>query len=76
MKKISVVIPNYNGIQYVKTCLDSLLVQTMKDWEILFVDNGSTDGSRELVENEYPMVRVIALPENMGFQATVYRSIS
>ena len=43
MKKISVVIPNYNGIQYVKTCLDSLLVQTMKDWDILFVDNGSSD---------------------------------
>ena len=75
MKKISVVIPNYNGIQYVKTCLDSLLVQTMKDWEMLFVDNGSTDGSRELVENEYPMVKVIALPENMGFCRAVNEGI-
>ena len=75
MKKVSVVIPNYNGMQYVKKCLDSLMVQTLKEWEILFVDNGSTDGSRELVEQEYPMVKVIALPENMGFCRAVNEGI-
>lgn len=71
MKKVSVIIPNYNGMQYVKRCLDSLMVQTLKDWEILFIDNGSADGSRELVEKEYPLVRVIALPENLGFCGAV-----
>ncbi|MGN0262992.1 MAG: glycosyltransferase family 2 protein [Oliverpabstia sp.] len=71
MKKVSVIIPNYNGMQYVKHCLDSLMEQTLKDWEILFIDNGSADGSRELVEKEYPLVRVIALPENLGFCGAV-----
>ena len=71
MKKVSVIIPNYNGMQYVKRCLDSLMAQTLKDWEILFIDNGSADGSRELVEKEYPLVRVIALPENLGFCGAV-----
>ena len=75
MKKVSVVIPNYNGMQYVKKCLDSLMVQTLKEWEILFVDNGSTDGSRELVEQQYPIVKVIALPENMGFCRAVNEGI-
>lgn len=67
MKRVSVVIPNYNGMQYIKACLDSLMQQTIKDWEILFVDNGSTDGSREFVEREYPQVTVIPLSENTGF---------
>lgn len=71
MKKVSVIIPNYNGMQYVKRCLDSLMEQTLKDWEILFIDNGSADGSRELVEKEYPLVKVIALPENLGFCGAV-----
>ena len=71
MKKVSVIIPNYNGMQYVKRCLESLMAQTLKDWEILFIDNGSADGSRELVEKEYPLVKVIALPENLGFCGAV-----
>ncbi|NCB91602.1 MAG: glycosyltransferase family 2 protein [Clostridia bacterium] len=71
MKKVSVIIPNYNGMQYVKRCLDSLRKQTLKEWEVLFVDNGSTDGSKELVEREYPEVKVIALPENLGFCGAV-----
>lgn len=71
MKKVSVIIPNYNGMQYVERCLDSLRVQTLREHEILFVDNGSVDGSRELVEEKYPEVKVIALPENLGFCGAV-----
>lgn len=75
MKKVSVIIPNYNGMQYVKRCLDSLKVQTLKEFDILFVDNGSTDGSRELVEKEYPYVKVIPLAENEGFCKAVNEGI-
>ena len=46
MKEVSVVIPNYNGIGYIRPCLDSLMTQTVSDFEILVVDNGSGDGSR------------------------------
>ena len=67
MKKITVVIPNFNGIQYVERCLDSLKRQTFSEFDVIFVDNGSVDGSRELTEEKYPWVRVIALAENTGF---------
>lgn len=68
---VSVVIPNYNGMQYVKRCLDSLEKQTLTSREIIFVDNGSTDGSREYVQQNYPSVRLEALPENTGFCGAV-----
>ena len=44
MKKITVVIPNFNGIQYVERCLDSLKRQTFSEFDVIFVDNGSVDG--------------------------------
>ena len=66
MQEISVVIPNYNGLKYVRGCLDSLRAQTFSGFTVIFVDNGSTDGSRQLVEQEYPEVQVVALPENLG----------
>ena len=67
MREVSVVIPNYNGIEYIKTCLDALQRQTYGMVPIVLVDNGSTDGSRELVETSYPQVKVIVFPENTGF---------
>lgn len=67
MREVSVVIPNYNGIEYIKTCLDALQRQTYGKVPIVLVDNGSTDGSRELVETSYPQVKVIVFPENTGF---------
>ena len=47
MKKITVVIPNFNGIQYVERCLDSLKRQTFSEFDVIFVDNGSVDGDRK-----------------------------
>ena len=75
MQEISVVIPNYNGLKYVRGCLDSLRAQTFSGFTVIFVDNGSTDGSRQLVEQEYPEVQVVALPENLGFCGAVNRGI-
>ena len=64
--KVSVVVPNYNGIAFVEACLRALIADAPKA-EILLVDNGSTDGSRELVGECFPKVRVIALDKNYGF---------
>ena len=66
---ISVIIPNWNGAEHLPTCLESLRQQTLKgvEIEILVVDNGSTDGSLQLMEREYPEVAVLALGENRGF---------
>lgn len=64
---ISVVIPNWNGIKLIGMCLDSFQNSTFKDYEIIIVDNGSTDGSKELVKKKYPTVKLVELPENLGF---------
>ncbi len=69
MCKITVVIPNYNGIRFLKDCLDAVLAQAADTpkYEVLVIDNGSTDGSLELLRESYSQVHVEALPENTGF---------
>lgn len=68
--QVSVVIPNWNGEQELPACLDSLQKQT-QEHEIIVVDNGSTDGSKELLYGQYPHVTVIPLPVNTGFAGGV-----
>lgn len=68
----TVVIPNYNGIQYVENCLTSLKDEPAG---VIVVDNGSTDGSRELVLEKFPGVRLIALGKNYGFCKAVNRGM-
>lgn len=69
MPKITIVIPNYNGIAFLGDCLDSVFAQEpgTPEYDVVVVDNGSKDGSRELTEERYPQVRLYALPENTGF---------
>lgn len=76
MPKVSVVIPNYNGLKYLKVCMDALRAQTMQDMEILFVDNGSSDGSSEYIREHYPEASVIQLMENTGFCGAVNAGIA
>lgn len=49
MSRISIVIPIYNGARYIKTCYESLRDQSIKDWEAVFVNDGSTDESQEIL---------------------------
>lgn len=72
---ISVVIPNYNGLQYIERCLESLKKQSFQEYEVIFVDNGSKDGSMEAVRENYPWVRLICLLENTGFCGAVNAGI-
>ena len=48
-------------------CLDSLARSDFDSYEVIVVDNGSVDGSREMIEEKYPDVRLIKNRENMGF---------
>jgi len=63
---VSIIIVNWNGRKWLKKCLDSLRVQTCKDFEIVLVDNSSTDDSVSFVRDNYPEV-VIFHSENKGF---------
>jgi GT2 family glycosyltransferase len=65
---VSVVIVNWNGRHLLGECLDSLLAQQAAGpLEIIVVDNGSQDGSREFVQEHYRSVRLVALTDNRGF---------
>lgn len=67
MQEVSVIIPNYNGLGYLDGVLRSLEKQTFKNFEVILVDNGSTDGSISFVMENYPWVHMIEFPENRGF---------
>jgi glycosyltransferase involved in cell wall biosynthesis len=51
MVSISVIVPVYNSEKYLKQCLDSILNQTFKNFELILVDDGSTDESLKIIEN-------------------------
>lgn len=72
-RTVAVVIVNLNGLEHLRTCLDSLLVQDYPAelLELIVVDNGSTDGSLELLAHDYPTVRVLPQGRNTGFSPAV-----
>lgn len=75
MKKATVVIPNWNGMAFLKACMDSLMIQDTDDFDILMIDNASEDESVEFVKAHYPSVRVDVMPENLGFSGGVNEGI-
>lgn len=69
MKKVSVIIPVYNVENYLRKCLDSLVNQTLKDIEIIVVNDGTTDNSQEIINEyvkKYPKKIVSVIQENGG----------
>ncbi len=65
--KVSAIVVNWNGKDLLRSCLKSLEGQSHQDLEIIVVDNGSTDGSAEMVRGESPKVRLIENGTNLGF---------
>lgn len=76
MPEVSVIIPNWNGKKLLPPCLAGVFGQTFSDFEIIVVDNGSTDGSVNFVKKNYPKVQLIKLPKNLGFASAVNRGIA
>lgn len=73
--RVSIVIPAYNEERYLKSCLDAISAQTIPPFEVIVVDNGSTDATAAIARS-YPFVRVvaearkgIAFARNAGFNA-------
>jgi GT2 family glycosyltransferase len=67
MPLVSVIVVNYNGLHLLKECLDSLREQAFTDFETIFVDNASSDGSVEFVESGYPEVKIVKNRKNLGY---------
>lgn len=64
---VSIVVVNLNGKHYLERCLTSVLAQDYARFDVVLVDNGSTDGSVAFVRDRFPSVDVIAAGENLGF---------
>ena len=73
--RVTVVIPNWNGERFLPTCLGSLREQSFKDFDVVMVDDNSTDGSVALARHNFPEVQVLPLDENKGFSAAVNAGI-
>ncbi len=69
--KASVIIPSWNGKDLLADCLKSLEEQTFKDFEIIVVDNGSTDGTAEMVHG----VKIIENTKNIGFARAINQGV-
>jgi GT2 family glycosyltransferase len=69
MQLVSIIIVNYNGKKWLKKCLDSLFIQTHQDFEIILVDNNSSDDSVKFLKSQYSDKRlhIIEHTENSGF---------
>ncbi|MBI2822794.1 MAG: glycosyltransferase family 2 protein [Acidobacteria bacterium] len=71
----TVVVVNWNGLEHLRGCLASLRRQQFRDFKIVLVDNGSSDGSVDWVKREFPEVGLLSLPTNLGFAAANNRAI-
>lgn len=68
MVEVSIIIPSWNAKQYLQNCIESIVKETQANHvEIIVVDNASTDGSKELVQQQFPQVKLICNRANLGF---------
>ena len=65
--KLSILIVNYNGKTYLGDCLRSIQRNILSEYEVIIVDNASTDGSREYVREHFPEVKLLVSDKNLGF---------
>lgn len=71
---VSIILPVYNSLKYIRKALDSLDAQFLKDFEVIVVDDGSTDGTDKVVSNwaaDRPYCRLVQLPRNSGLPAAL-----
>lgn len=73
---VSIVIPNYNGKTHLNRCFRSISNQTFRDFEVVVVDNGSSDGSVEFTRSVFPNAKLVCNQRNLGFAAPVNQGVN
>lgn len=64
---ISIIMPSYNTGKYIKDSIDSIIAQTYKNWELIIIDDCSTDNSNEIIESySEPRIRLLKNKTNLG----------
>jgi GT2 family glycosyltransferase len=66
---VSIIIVNWNNLLHLPRCLTGVMNQTFNDFEVLLIDNGSTDSSVDVLEKRWPGIKVTRLGRNAGFAA-------
>lgn len=67
MKKIAIIIVNWNGLRFLQDCLSAVHNQTYQNFDVYFVDNGSKDDSVNFIRTHFSKVKIIELGKNTGF---------
>ncbi|HHD92364.1 MAG TPA: glycosyltransferase family 2 protein, partial [Candidatus Portnoybacteria bacterium] len=62
---VSIIIPALNAEKYIKECLKGVFAQTYHNFEVVVFDNGSTDQTLKIVQNEFPEVKIFHSPKNL-----------
>ena len=65
--RVSVIIVSHNGLSIIQKCLPSVVQTKWENFQIIFVDNHSTDGSAEWVVDQFPQIQILSNPENWLF---------
>jgi GT2 family glycosyltransferase len=66
-KRASVILINYNGMSHLDACISSVLKQSYTNFEVIFVDNNSSDGSLDYVRNKFPNLTFVVNDKNLGY---------
>ncbi len=68
MVTASIIVQGYNAMAHYEACLQSILEQDMDDFEVIWADSASTDGSREEIQTRFPQVKIVAFDSNIGYR--------
>lgn len=74
--EVTVVIPNWNGMDWLPGCLEALRGQSFREFTVLVVDNGSVDGSVAWIRKDYPEVGLLEMGSNRGFAAAINAGVA
>lgn len=66
---VTIIVLNWNGLAHLRRCLPTLLTPKQPDYELVVVDNASTDGSAAFVQQHFPQARLVVNAANLGFAA-------
>src|SRR5581483_1538620 len=76
MPRVSVLLPSYNHERFLRECVESILSQTHQDFEVIAIDDGSQDGSVEILRTYGDRLKVYVNEPNLGTYATLNRALS
>jgi GT2 family glycosyltransferase len=75
-KKVSVILVNYNGMPHLDACISSVLKQSYKNFELIFVDNNSSDGSLDYAQSKFPNLTFVVNDQNLGYAGGINRGLT